>query len=71
MRLIRLSLGAYLFAVGMTNGEYGFGFLGLFFALQAVFNVGCCGISACSTNSTTPATTKENSIIDYEEVKKP
>ncbi len=65
VRWIRAAFSIVLFISYFSNGD-NFALLGgLIFAYQAIFNVGCCGASGCSTNARPSEQT-----IEVKEIKK-
>lgn len=65
-----LQLGAslmFLFA-GLSRYDGVAHFASAFFGVQAIFNVGCCGQSACAPRSGTMPTGKGQKDIQYEEI---
>ncbi len=67
MRVLRLTLGTAAVAQGMFYHNTPAVFIGGILLAQAVFNMGCCGIGAC----TVPALTKKqdlNKPAEYEEL---
>lgn len=67
VRWIRLGLAGALLMAGITSGDTIAYAASVFFALQAVFNFGCCA-SACTTDSDAAKPTDGANIV-YEEVK--
>ncbi|MEZ4902017.1 MAG: hypothetical protein R2822_09800 [Spirosomataceae bacterium] len=70
MRLLRLGMGLWLMYSAFADHQPLLGVLGGLFALQAIFNVGCCGADGCAT----PTMRQRNinskpETIHYEEVK--
>ena len=68
LRIIRLVGGAYFIYGGIVKADYLSITLGGILFAQAVFNMGCCGVNACSTNTkySQGADTKD---IEFEEIK--
>ena len=50
MRLLRLLMAIFIIFQGVETQQWLFVFAGAIFALLPMFNVGCCGTSACNTN---------------------
>lgn len=71
MRILRAVIAIWAFAQFMQTNDWMLFFFGSFFALQAIFNFGCCGTSGCAT---TPKVGKQDfsaQEITYEEVGAP
>ena len=68
MRLIRLIGGIYFCVGGVMKGDIISGVLGGILLIQAVYNLGCCGVNGCNTNINQKG---ENKITDveFEEIK--
>ncbi len=67
-RLLRLGLAVVFLWQGFAQGEAIAWFAGLFFGVQAVFNLGCCG-TACVAP---PANRSADSVVEevhYEEIR--
>jgi hypothetical protein len=69
IRVLRLVLGLLALGAAFSEHDKLMGLLGTVFTLQAVFNVGCCGSSGCSTNYKNDKGAEEKEII-YETIKK-
>lgn len=67
VRWIRMGLAVALLMAGLTSGDAVAYAASAFFALQALFNFGCCG-AACTTDSAA-AKPVDGANIVYEEVK--
>lgn len=67
MRIIRLALGIFIVYEGINTEDWMLASLGGFFSLMPIFNIGCCGVSACNTNYSETQTDLDNTT--YEEVK--
>ncbi len=67
MRVLRLALGIFIIVQGIQAREWLFAVLGLLFSLMPLLNIGCCGVSGCST-PVSPSNEK-TSDITYEEVR--
>lgn len=66
MRLLRLGLGTAIVVQSVMAHEIVMVIVGLLFTGMAVFNIGCCGMGACSTPvQRRQAPAKD---IEYEEV---
>jgi hypothetical protein len=48
MRLLRAGIALWAFAEVWRTGDLPMLFLGSIFALQAIFDIGCCGASGCA-----------------------
>lgn len=68
MRIIRLVLGITIIIQGVTTAQWLFVILGALFTLMPLFNLGCCGGSACNTKSPKQYQSKEPEDIHYEEI---
>lgn len=72
VRILRLVIGVSALAAYFSEHDSFMGLLGLIVTAQAVFNVGCCGVSSCSTKATV-VNSKEVGLdkteILYEEIK--
>ena len=69
MRALRLVLGAIAITQAIMTFEILIGLAGIVLISQAVFNLGCCGISACNTTTYRESKTAHKEIITYEEIK--
>ena len=72
VRILRLVIGGSALAAFFSEHDPFMGLLGLIVTVQAVFNVGCCGVSSCSTKTTRISSKEINSgetEILYEEIK--
>jgi len=67
VRLLRLLLAIFAISAAVSQHDALMGIIGGIFMLQALFNVGCCGIANCSV---TPQTEKMDKEIVFEEIKK-
>lgn len=65
--LLRLLLAIFALSAAFSQHDALMGIIGGIVMLQAVFNVGCCGISNCSV---TPPAEEVNKEIVFEEIKK-
>ncbi len=69
MRILRAGVALWALVEYSTTHDMLFLFFGGFFAIQAIFNVGCCGSSGCATS---PNPAKKESVtkeVEFEEVK--
>lgn len=66
VRIVRLVFGVVICWQAFATKEWLLFFAGLFFAGTAVYNIGCCGMSACQT-FTKPAKNPDREIT-YEEM---
>ena len=67
MRVIRLGLGIAIIVQSALAHETTMIVIGILFTSMAIFNIGCCGVGACSTpirKNNHPA-----KDIEYEEVR--
>ena len=69
VRILRLFIGLAALAAAYYEHDKLMGLLGVVFTAQAVFNVGCCGMSACSTGAYRKPGTEEKEI-EFETIKK-
>lgn len=67
MRLFRAGIAIWIFIEIWRTGEWLLLAPGSIFALQAIFNVGCCGASGCATPQRNY--TSESEEVAYEEVR--
>lgn len=72
MRLLRAGIALWAFAEVWRTGDLPILFLGSVFAIQAIFDIGCCGASGCvapksNYSANTPQQAKEE--VSFEEVK--
>lgn len=51
LRVLRLVLGIFILVQGVTTWEIPFIILGAVFTAMPLFNVGCCGTSACANGN--------------------
>lgn len=67
VRIIRLLIGASLSIAAYFSGHYLFVGLGVWFMIQAFFNVSCCGTAGCDseTPSNSSDTVFKNEIKEY------
>ena len=66
MRALRLALGIFIIVQGTLAKEWLHVALGGMFSVMQLLNIGCCGVSGCST----PVSKSDKKVedIDYEEV---
>jgi hypothetical protein len=68
MRLLRAGVAFWAFAEAWRSGEWLLLVPGSLFAVQAIFDVGCCGAAGCS-----PVSQQQKSVaaeeVSYEEVR--
>ena len=73
MRIVKAGIGIMLLVTGIQNKDWVTGIFSIFFLYQAVMDVGCCGSQGCYTppieNSIDIANTKQDEVIEYEEIK--
>ncbi len=69
MRWIRLIAGVGFIISGFMQRDTITGLFGGIFLTQALFNVGCCGTSACEPNYPTKSRFDDTKDITYEEIK--
>lgn len=67
MRILRLGLGIFIIVQGIMAKEWMLAGLGGLFSLMPLMNIGCCGVSGCSTP--VPRSNKKTEDITYEEVR--
>lgn len=69
MRLFRAAIAIWAISEAWRTSEWLLLFPGGIFAMQAIFDIGCCGASGCAPNPTKD--TKQSSVeeISYEEVR--
>lgn len=70
MRLLRAGIAIWAFTEAFRTGEWILMAPGSIFALQAIFDVGCCGAAGCAAP---PVKTSEQAlateVVEYEEVR--
>ncbi len=72
MRLLRAGLAVWAFTEAWRTGTWLLLLPGSLFALQAMFDIGCCGATGCAApqqktfNSTSPLSAEK---VEYEEVR--
>ena len=67
MRILRLVLGVYIIIEGIQTNEWLFIALGGLFTAMSLLNIGCCGVSGCST--AVPKSNGKMEDVTYEEIK--
>lgn len=67
MRVLRLALGIFIIVQGIMANEWLLVGLGTLFSLMPLMNIGCCGVSGCSTP--VRRSNKKTEDITYEEVR--
>lgn len=67
MRLLRLAMGVFIIVQGFMDNQWMFVGLGALFSLMPLLNIGCCGVSGCSTS--VPQRNKRMEDITYKEVR--
>ncbi len=66
-RILRLALGIFIIVQGVMVKEWLLVGLGGLFSLMPLLNIGCCGVSGCSTP--VQKSNKKIEDISYEEVR--
>ena len=71
MRILRAVLAVWLIKEGFQSGETMLYFLAGIFAMQAIFDIGCCGAAGCAAPAPTRKQTTGNTEeeVAFEEVK--
>lgn len=72
VRILRLVIGVSALAAYFSEHDSFMGLLGLIVTAQAVFNVGCCGVNSCSTNSiqnNSKEISSDKTDVSFEEIK--
>ncbi len=69
MRFLRAGLAAWAFWEAYQTHEWLLLLPGGIFAVQAVFNVGCCGASGCATPTRYSAEQAGQETVVYEEIR--
>lgn len=67
MRLLRLAMGIFAIVQGFVEQNWILVALGSLFSVMPLMNIGCCGVSGCSTS--VPKRNKKTEDILYEEVR--
>ncbi|MFZ1685947.1 MAG: hypothetical protein WAU70_00880 [Flavobacteriales bacterium] len=69
LRLLRALFAVVFLIAGIQGHEPVAYFAAAFFGVQAIFNIGCCGVQACAPRGTDAVGTKNTAReITYEEV---
>lgn len=68
MRIIRLLLGIFILAEGISSQQWIPGIIGGIFLMQALLNVGCCGTNSCNV-ADSKVDPNKSETIQYEEIK--
>lgn len=66
-RWLRAGIAGAFIAQGFAGGDTMAYAFGAFFGIQAIFNVGCCGVGACTPVAST--TNDTNKDITYQEIR--
>ncbi len=72
MRLLRAGIAVWAFAEVWRTGDTLMLFLGSIFAVQAIFDIGCCGAAGCAaprSNDRASGTKQGAEEVSFEEVK--
>ena len=69
MRLLRAGIAGWAIWQAFTTGEWILLLPGGILALQAVFNVGCCGSVGCAVPPAARSNVADPEVVVYEEVK--
>jgi hypothetical protein len=69
MRIFRAGIAIWAFSEAWRTGEWMMAVPGGFFAIQAIFDIGCCGASGCATPGQTRNQKHEMEEVAFEEVK--
>lgn len=68
-RVLRAAFAAMFLAAAITRHEPIAWFAAAFFGMQAVFNIGCCGIGTCQPGTRTTSAPDLNAPVTYEEIR--
>ena len=68
LRFVRLALGIMIIIQAVVVKDWVMGFLGIFFTIMPLFNMGCCASGGCATPL--KKKTEHSKEIIYEEVVK-
>ncbi len=68
MRLLRAGIAGWAFWQAFTTGEWILVLPGGILAMQAIFNVGCCGPAGCAAPESRANAAEPESVV-YEEIK--
>lgn len=69
MRVLRAGIAFYAFTEVYRTGDWMLFALGSIFALQAIFDVGCCGAAGCAPRPARNLKATDNEEVVYEELK--
>ncbi len=69
MRILRAGIATYAFIEVYRTGDWMLFAIGSIFALQAIFDIGCCGAAGCAPNQTRNSSAAKTEDITYEEVR--
>jgi hypothetical protein len=69
MRALRLFLGSVFLVEAIQSHETFYGIAGGLFLIQAIFNWGCCGMNAYSTQTKPVNSSESNERVQFEEIK--
>lgn len=69
MRVLRAGFALMFLAAAITRPDPIAWFAAVFFGVQAVFNVGCCGAGTCQTGNAARTAPDLNATVSYEEIK--
>lgn len=69
MRIFRAVVAGWAFFEFARTNDWMILMIGSFFALQAIFDFGCCGPSGCSTSTTPRHQVNSVEEVDFEEIK--
>jgi hypothetical protein len=67
-RILRVALGVFILIQGIVSKDVFSMVMGLVFAGMAVFNIGCCGVGGCATDTQIKSDNKVTEDVTYEEV---
>lgn len=68
MRILRLVMGVAIVLQSIHLKEYAMGFIGAWFAIMAIANIGCCGVGGCNTNYYSGKKDLPKKETEYEEI---
>ena len=69
MRVLRAAFAVMFMFAAVTQHEPIALFAAVFFGVQAVFNVGCCGVSTCQPGTNATTAPDLNTPVNYEEIR--
>lgn len=69
MRVLRAAIALWAIFEFVKTSDWMMLAMGGFFAVQAIFNLGCCGASGCATSPNLAKRDLSTQEIDYEEIK--